>query len=694
MGNWPCVEEPGPGAPKATKVHESFFPMYLVKVSDFLAMEGVPESHDRLKQRGLLHEWNASMYTIFVSHQWLGRKHPDPTGEQVSVLRTALKRFIDGSLMIDLDVVSTTHGQENRFTPQTRQQVETGFLFFDWFAIPQITARAEGVNEEVTKSDAACAVKSIPAYVEAASLFIALVPFVPDRDRQEWCSYTTWLARGWCRAELWLHMLSSKPDTSVILVTSVTEAKFMFPLDWLENTIDSGDFTVEEDREAFRFYLARRSRMLGQNRSEWALQEFLNAFHFASLQEAATDQSSMNGLMCAVFSGDSGMIRELVGSRADVNWRSHGLGKAGYFDGQTILICAAKSHQPAGVLATLIELHADIHATMANGSTVLPMVRSPQQLEVIIRARADLNKLTYPVGNTPLGGACGAANSETIAALLRARCNPNPPVFGHGLSPLHSAIFFSRGNRCALKIVQLLLEHGANVNAIAAPTGAFRWGCQACRVYEAVVGTSRSSFRTRCFALLPGISPLGIASFIGDPDLVQFLLDFGADSSVPNTRGDFPEDLAAANGHLHLLPILLYKMWTKYALTGTADCSAVNQTIDAMLSALPPDSTEALIQGVWWYRLFLEGAVRPWRLSDLRDAFEGVPAQSQFSLLDAVARARTVLVADSGVTLGDAVVTIASSLPSTFSALQGRSIDLDGIATRFVESGAGSGLQE
>ena len=27
-------------------------------------MEGVPESHDRLKQRGLLHEWNASMYTI------------------------------------------------------------------------------------------------------------------------------------------------------------------------------------------------------------------------------------------------------------------------------------------------------------------------------------------------------------------------------------------------------------------------------------------------------------------------------------------------------------------------------------------------------------------------------------------------------------------------------------------------------
>lgn len=101
------------------------------------------------------------------------------------------------------------------------------------------------------------------------------------------------------------------------------------------------------------------------------------------------------------------------------------------------------------------------------------------------------------------------------------------------------------------------------------------------------------------------------------------------------------------------------------AFRGVPAEEAVNQTIDAMLSALPPDSTEALIQGVWWYRLFLEGAVRPWRLSDLRDAFEGVPAQSQFSLLDAVARARTVLVADSGVTLGDAVVTIASETNHT-----------------------------
>ena len=36
----------------------------------------------------------------------------------------------------------------------------------DWFAIPQITARKHGVNE--TRSKAAQAVQSIPAYVALA----------------------------------------------------------------------------------------------------------------------------------------------------------------------------------------------------------------------------------------------------------------------------------------------------------------------------------------------------------------------------------------------------------------------------------------------------------------------------------------------------------------------------------------------
>ena len=38
------------------------FPMYVVKVSDFLQMRGVPEPHHVLKRKGLLHEWQPGMF--------------------------------------------------------------------------------------------------------------------------------------------------------------------------------------------------------------------------------------------------------------------------------------------------------------------------------------------------------------------------------------------------------------------------------------------------------------------------------------------------------------------------------------------------------------------------------------------------------------------------------------------------------
>ena len=47
---------------------------------------------------------------------------------------------------------------------------------------PRSQARKHGVNEETTKSDAALAVQSIPAYVELSNLFIALVPELTHKD--------------------------------------------------------------------------------------------------------------------------------------------------------------------------------------------------------------------------------------------------------------------------------------------------------------------------------------------------------------------------------------------------------------------------------------------------------------------------------------------------------------------------------
>ena len=49
-----------------------------------------------------------------------------------------------------------------------------------------------------------------------------------------------WQRWRWCRAELWCRLLSSKSDTSVIVVYSATDAEFMFPLDWQNRSTSEG----------------------------------------------------------------------------------------------------------------------------------------------------------------------------------------------------------------------------------------------------------------------------------------------------------------------------------------------------------------------------------------------------------------------------------------------------------------------
>eukprot|EP00438_Fugacium_kawagutii_P035468 Skav216649 [mRNA] locus=scaffold1255:258920:262044:+ [translate_table: standard] len=150
-------------------------------------MRGAPEPHERLKAQG-------QSATIFVSHQWrlgcsavpqLDQVHPDPTGAQLSVLREALQRIMAGQLkalrqeapgedmmgtldQLDHDSMVGHSGLEATPTAGSMCQdvLENCHAERDWFAIPQITARVGGVNEDVQRSDAAKAVQSIPGYVE------------------------------------------------------------------------------------------------------------------------------------------------------------------------------------------------------------------------------------------------------------------------------------------------------------------------------------------------------------------------------------------------------------------------------------------------------------------------------------------------------------------------------------------------
>ena len=96
-----------------------------------------------------------------------------------------------------------------------------------------------------------------------------------------------------------------------------------------------------------RFHVAQRPMMLGEKQIERSMKTFLEDFHFESL-EAARTTAGMNGILCAAFSEDVGMLRALAESGADVNFRLSGLGSLGFFDGQpaplvVTRLCSAKA---------------------------------------------------------------------------------------------------------------------------------------------------------------------------------------------------------------------------------------------------------------------------------------------------------------------------------------------------------------
>ena len=131
--------------------------------------------------------------------------------------------------------------------------------------------------------------------------------------------------------------------------------------------------------------------------------------------------------MCAVFSGDAQTLRLLAESRANMNHALEGMSSLGYFDTQTALMAAAKSRQEAAVLATLLELRADVNARARTGLHVLFFCRTPEHVKTLMEHRAEMPR-------DILSGAASFACPDTVQALISYRCDPGraSPVSASG----------------------------------------------------------------------------------------------------------------------------------------------------------------------------------------------------------------------------------------------------------------------
>eukprot|EP00438_Fugacium_kawagutii_P019775 Skav203665 [mRNA] locus=scaffold2755:119645:122234:- [translate_table: standard] len=295
-------------------------------------------------------------------------------------------------------------------------------------------------------------------------IFLALVPEMKHHDTGKYCSYRSWLRRGWKIS--------------------------LFSLTLQDNTIDEGEFTVESDRNVvkqlgevavehkiqnlseagpmslYRFFLARQSKMLGQPSLTWEVDEFLRHFKFPDLESAISDKRGMSAVLCATFAGDVEMVRLLVQKKADLNVDSPDLEELGYSNDWNLLIMALE-------IRALLDLGIDANSAIpaGRGCSAAEFVKSPEHIQELLRRGADFHNPGMPLGLTPLANAVGHGNLETVSALLRLRCDPNPPLVGLGILPLMSAVGMSRGNHRSVEIVRLLLENRADPNAVSRQSG-------------------------------------------------------------------------------------------------------------------------------------------------------------------------------------------------------------------------------
>ncbi|CAE7572135.1 unnamed protein product [Symbiodinium sp. CCMP2456] len=147
--------------------HQQYAQMWVVPVPHVLEMTGSLQPHETLKERSLLEIWNSTMFTIFVSHQWLGFQHPDPNEERLKVLQLVLKRLIAKQLKIEYDIASSFYGR--KLTARELHGIEEWYIWLDYFCVPQwVEYQVPALAEEQLLY-----VKSIPSYVDLCDVFVA-----------------------------------------------------------------------------------------------------------------------------------------------------------------------------------------------------------------------------------------------------------------------------------------------------------------------------------------------------------------------------------------------------------------------------------------------------------------------------------------------------------------------------------------
>jgi len=160
------------------------YPMVLLDANSYLSLGSlIPHEVARDRQDlvlkcvdscGDLERFLASMYIIFLSHQWLSWYAPDPHQVQYTCSCRAIKALIKDK---GWDAANT-------------------YIWCDYVSIPQQCRAIQTL-----------AIISLPVYSSKVNAFMVVAPKAMHEETQVECCLKTYSARAWCRAEVLSHAL-------------------------------------------------------------------------------------------------------------------------------------------------------------------------------------------------------------------------------------------------------------------------------------------------------------------------------------------------------------------------------------------------------------------------------------------------------------------------------------------------------
>lgn len=468
----------GPNAKITDEGVEMLFPMYTVPLQVLFDMgEIVP--HEELMEQGVLVEFEQTLgQAAFVSHQWVGRNHPDPEFKQMRVLQDALRHVMSDLKYIPLDMNSEALVPGAKSLDTAKLHSKPLFVWYDYFSCPQLDLQAtascrSGIGRHISDgSGLARAIESIPAYIAKSSFFFVLSPVIQSSgDQDKLFGPGSWSERGWCRVERALRELS--PENSWIMIKSQTE------LELVASPVGAGGgggapgegvFTVARDKrklapilrqtlkrklvlslkskdlEAYRVLLNLQSVTFrgldvkptsdlipgdpadaapGSESRSLEVAHFLHQNGFNSVTDS--DSRGWSTLHYAALGGDPSLIRCLLEEQADVNLQT-------------------KKDQPLVGLASLVSPLA-----------ISVFFRHNEAARLLLAAKAKFEGGLQPALN--LAGISN--NPEGIRILCDAGCNPHTTKDIFGFSAMEAAA----GQGQVEAVEEILRQAGGSVSS-------------------------------------------------------------------------------------------------------------------------------------------------------------------------------------------------------------------------------------